>query len=128
MLLNPDVFDDHLAHAPDGDVREAFIAFAHAEYPGGLDVRPSSNGFKAHELRIGSGENWYFSAVLNEEWVLFYFRKPAFRDKLLDGKVLRAAFPEARVTPKQELALRVTDAAMAEAVIAQIRAPQTPAA
>ncbi|WP_370206558.1 hypothetical protein [Pararhodobacter marinus] len=124
MLLNPDVFEDHLSHAPVGGVRDAFMTFAHAEYPGGLTTRATSKGFIAHDLRIEKGDTWYFSAVLNQEWVLFYFRKPAFRDKLLDGKALRAAFPLARVTPKQELALRVTDGAMARAVIAQIRAPQ----
>lgn len=121
MLLNPDVFEDHLSHAPQGGVRDAFSAFAHAEYPGGLTARATSNGFKAQELRIEKDETWYFSAVLNDEWVLFYFRKPAFRDKLIDGKTVRAAFPEARVTPKDELALRVTDLATAQAVIAQIR-------
>ncbi|WP_417626980.1 hypothetical protein [Pararhodobacter aggregans] len=124
MLLNPDDFDAHVAHAPEGGVRDAFTAFAHAEYPGGLTARATSKGFIAHELRIEGGEFWYFSAVLAEEWVLFYFRKPAFRDRLVDFDAVRAAFPAAHVTPKGELSLRVTDGAMAGAVIAHLAPPQ----
>lgn len=124
MLVNPDVFADHLAQAPEGDVRKAFLAFAHAEYPGALTARATSNGFKAQELRIERGEAWYFSAVLHEDWVLWYFRKPAFRDGLVDPDAIEDAFPSAHVTPKGEISLRVTDAAMAQDVIARLAAPR----
>ena len=124
MLVNPDVFEDHLSHAPEGAVRETFLAFAHADYPGNLTARATSKGFKAQELRIERGENWYFSAVLHEEWVLWYFRKPAFRDGLVDPDEIEDRFPEAHVTPKGEISLRVTDAEMAQAVIASLAAPR----
>lgn len=124
LLLNPDDFDAHVAHAPEGGVRDAFAAFAHAEYPGGLTARATSKGFIAHELRIEDGDFWYFSAVLNEEWVLWYFRKPAFRDHLVEADAVRAAFPTAHVTPKGEVSLRVRDAQTAQAVIAHLSAPQ----
>ena len=124
MLVNPDIFADHLSHAPEGSVREAFLAFAHADYPGNLTARATANGFKAQELRIERGDNWYFSAVLQADWVLFYFRKPAFRDGLVDPDEIEATFPEAHVTPKGEISLRVTDAAMAARVIAGLAAPR----
>lgn len=124
MLLNPDAFETHLAQVPEGGPREAFTLFAHAEYPGGLSARVTSKGFIAHDLRIEGGEQWYFSAVLNEDWVLWYFRKPAFRDGLVDAEAVRAAFPAAHQTPKGELSLRVADAETARAVIAHLRAPQ----
>ncbi|MCB1390281.1 MAG: hypothetical protein KDK12_14245 [Rhodobacteraceae bacterium] len=124
MLLNPEVFEDHLAQATPGGVREAFLAFAHAEYPGGLTARATSNGFKAQELRIERGETWYFSAVLHADWVLWYFRKPAFRDGLVDPEDVEDTFPAAHVTPKGEISLRVTDAATAAQVIATLSAPR----
>lgn len=123
MLLNPEVFAEHLAQAREGGVREAFAAFAHADYPGGLTARPTSKGFIAHDLRIESGETWYFSAVLNPDWVLWYFRKPAFRDGLVDFNRVRATFPASHITPRGEISLRITDAAGAQAVIAHLGPP-----
>lgn len=122
MLLEPEVFARHLACATDAGVRAAFHAFAHADYPGGLTARPTSKGFIAHDLRIEGAGNWYFSAVLNEGWVLWYFRKPAFRDGLANFDRVRATFPQAHVTPSREITLRVRDAATAQAVVAHIRA------
>jgi hypothetical protein len=124
MLVNPDVFEDHLAQAKPGGVRDAFLAFAHAEYPGALTARATSKGFIAHDLRIERGDTWYFSAVLNEKWVLWYFRKPAFRDGLVDPDIIEETFPDAHVTPKGELSLRVTDASMARMVLASLSAPR----
>ena len=124
MLLNPEVFEDHLAQARPGGVREAFLAFAQADYPGGLTARATSKGFIAHDLRIEHGETWYFSAVLNEGWVLWYFRKPAFRDGLVDFDTVLATFPAAHVTPRGDISLRVTDAAAAQQVIGALAAPR----
>ena len=117
MLLDPDLFAKHLAHAPEGGVRDAFLIFAHADYPGGLTARPTSKGFIDHDLRIEGGGNWYFSAVLNQGWVLWYFRKPAFRDGLAGFDATRAAFPDSKVSPSREITLRVRNAEAARAVI-----------
>lgn len=122
MLLDPETFERHLACATDAGVRAAFVTFAHADYPGGLTARMTSKGFISHDLRIEGGGNWYFSAVLNQGWVLWYFRKPAFRDGLADFDKVRAAFPAAHVTPAREISLRVRTADEAQAVIAHLRA------
>lgn len=122
MLLEPEIFEQHLACATDAGVRAAFEAFAHADYPGGLTARITSKGFISHDLRIEGDGNWYFSAVLNAQWVLWYFRKPAFRNGLVDFDTVRTTFPEAHVTPAREITLRVRDAESAQTVIAHIRA------
>jgi len=91
-------------------VREAYLRFALSlEGQQGLSLKPDSHGFIEKELRFYSGEDWYFSAVLNSGWVLFYFRNPAFRDALFDRSDVLTRFPEAEATKAKDIKLRVYD-------------------
>lgn len=111
MLLNPSALNDHLRHPVDATVREAYITFAKAQLPEGLTVRPTGHAYIARELRFEFHGKWLFSAVLNQKWVLWYFRKPAMNAGLLNAEMTRARFPTAESNNKGEIKLRIKTAA-----------------
>lgn len=63
-----------------------------------------------NSLRILRGEDFCFAAIPNDEWVLAYIRKPELRREKIKPEVVLAAFPEARLTNKGEVTLRIEDA------------------
>ena len=58
-----------------------------------------------------------FSAVLNNSWVLWYFRRPALVGLGTDADELLQIFPSAELTKKQEVKLRIQDLETAYAVL-----------
>lgn len=110
MLLNPSALNDHLRHPVDATVREAYITLANAQFPEGLTVRPTGHGYIARELRFEFHGKWLFSALLNQKWVLWYFRKPAMNEGLLNGELTRASFPTAESNNRGEINLRIKTA------------------
>lgn len=101
--------------ASDG-ARAAWAVLAEAPLPDGWMRELTSNGFIEHDLRFRRGDDWVFSAVLNDGWVLWYTRKPALRTGLVDEAAMIAAFPEARVNKAGEVLLRLHDDAQAQAL------------
>ena len=98
MLLDPHRLEEQLraATAIDAAVRDAYLTFAHAHFPGGTTVRPAGHGYIERELRFEAKGDWLYSAVLNQKWVLWYFRKPALNAGLIDpGKTKGFSRPRA---------------------------------
>ncbi len=104
------------------DLREAIAsAGAKAAFDTLVDGFSALSGFtvRAHEqgylnsLRIYRGEDWCFSAVPNQNWVLAYIRMPELRRGQLTYEQASAAFPEARETGSGEITLRIADKASA---------------
>lgn len=87
----------------------------------GFSVHAHEQGF-LNSLRINRGDDFCFAAIPNDEWVLVYIRKPELRRGKLTPEMVMAAFPEARLTNKGEVTLRISDAATAARWLDMIRA------
>lgn len=124
MLLDAHRLEEQLrdAVAIDGAVRDAYLAFAHAEFPDGTTVRPAGHGYIERELRFESKGDWLYSAVLNKKWVLWYFRKPALNAGLIDLGETKERFPTSEETSRGELKLRVHSSGEASALLQWIGA------
>ncbi|AXC50124.1 hypothetical protein DRW48_10825 [Paracoccus suum] len=110
---------EELLRPPEGvsaGSREAWTLFTTAPLPEGWRRELRSNGFIQHDLRFYHGEDWMFSAILNEGWVLFSLRKPAIRGGITTPDALLARFPAARWKDKGEVKLRLHDEAEAQAL------------
>ncbi len=67
-----------------------------------------------NSVRIKRGEEFCFAAIPNEDWVLTYIRKPELRRGKITPESALAEFPEARLSNKGEVTLRIHDAPTAE--------------
>lgn len=76
MLKSKEKLHEQLAGPIDYSVRAVYLLLAHAKLPDGFQIRPSGHGFIERELRFEIDERWYFSAVLNKSWVLWYLFRP----------------------------------------------------
>jgi hypothetical protein len=119
MLLEPHKLEEQLreATASDAGVRDAYLTFAHARFPDGTTVRPAGHGFIERELRFEANGDWLYSAVLNQKWVLWYFRKPALNAALIDPGKTKEHFPASQETSRGEIKLRVSSSSEALAVL-----------
>ena len=93
----------------------------------GLSLTPHEQGF-LNSLRISRGEEFCFAVVPDDDWVLAYIRKPELRRGTLTPDAVQAEFPDARLTNKGEITLRIHDAATAVRWIEMIAATAAPAA
>ena len=110
-----------IAQIDNADVRNAYLRFAFSlNGQRGLALQPDSHGYIESELRFYAGTEWYLSAVLNKQWVLFYFRNPAIRDGFLDGSEISRAFTDAELTKAKDYKLRLADLPEASKVCAFI--------
>lgn len=96
------------------DAKAAFdvIVEGFAARPG-FSVVAHEQGF-LNSLRIKRGEEFCFAVVPDEQWVLAYIRKPELRRGKLNPETVMATFPEARLTNKGEITLRIPDAQTAK--------------
>jgi len=119
MLLDPHRREEQLraATAIDAAVRDAYLTFAHAHFRGGTTVRPAGHGYIERELRFEAKGDWLYSAVLNQKWVLWYFRKPALNAGLIDPGKTKERFPASEETSRGEIKLRVRSSPEALAVL-----------
>jgi len=119
MLLDPQRLEEQLrdASAVDAAVRDAYLACAHAQFPDGTTVRPAGHGYIEWELRFEAKGDWLYSAVLNQKWVLWYFRKPALNAGLIDPGKTKERFPASEETSRGEIKLRVRSSPEARAVL-----------
>ena len=119
MLLDPQRLEEQLrdATAVDAAVRDAYLICAHAQFPDGTTVRPAGHGYIERELRFEAKGDWLYSAVLNQKWVLWYFRKPALNAGLIDPGKTKERFPASEETSRGEIKLRVRSSPEARAVL-----------
>lgn len=97
--------------------RTVYQLFARANVPTALSSQFGGHGYIDRELRFVRDGRWYFAAVLNKSWVLWYFRSPAISDLGLSLENLIQTFPGAEVTPSGEVKIRVHDPVTAYAII-----------
>lgn len=86
-----------------------------------LSVLPHEQGF-LNSLRVLRGDDFCFAAVPNAEWVLACIRKPELRRGRLTAESVMATFPDARLSSKGEVILRISDAETATRWIGMIAA------
>jgi hypothetical protein len=94
---------------------EGFSAF------GDCTLIPHHKGF-INSLRVLRGDDFCFSNIPNDEWVLAYIRRPELRRGRLTTEIVMAEFPEAHLNRKGEVTLRVRDAATASRWVEMIKA------
>ena len=124
MLVDADHLEKQLhdANAIEEAVRRAYLILAYARFRDGTTVRPTGHGYIERELRFEENGDWLYSAVLNQKWVLWYFRKPALSAGLVDTSATRLHFTAAEITARGEVKLRVPNAEGARAVLRWIKA------
>lgn len=113
-----------LASVSNPTVAEIYRLLATSALPEGMTARPTSHGFIARELRFECEGAWFHSAVLNEGWILWYFRRPAFRAGVIDLEATKARFPDHKDSGKGEIKLRIADLDLARDVLDWIGAPK----
>lgn len=97
--------------------RTVYQLFARANVPTALSSEFGGHGYIDRELRFVRDGRWYFAAVLNKSWVLWYFRSPAISGLGLSLDNLIQTFPGAKVTSSGEVKIRVHDPITAYAII-----------
>jgi hypothetical protein len=102
----------------DPEIRSVYLSFALGfSSLRGMALRPDSHGYIENELRAYCGSQWYLSAVLNENWVLFYIRWPAIRDGAFSADAFRARFSDAELTNAKDVKLRVPNLELASDIL-----------
>lgn len=124
MLVDADHLEKQLRDAKSVEeaVRSAYLVLAHARFHNGTTVRPARHGYIERELRFEANGDWLYSAVLNQKWILWYFRKPALNAGLVKTSATEVHFPTAEKTARGELKLRIHNAEEARAVLQWIDA------
>lgn len=84
-------------------------------------LKPNIRGPKK-AVHFERGGKAYFAFTANNHWLLWYFRKPAFNDGLVDWDILRSTFASIsesdRADPQlAEATLRITSEHMAREVL-----------
>ncbi|WP_136634287.1 hypothetical protein [Pseudooceanicola onchidii] len=97
--------------------RAAYQLFARANLPTALSSQFGGHGYIDRELRFSKDGRWYFAAVLNKSWVLWYFRGPAISDLGLSLDELVQTFPGAEVTSAAEVKVHIQDPVTAYAIL-----------
>ncbi len=120
MLIEADKLNEQVQEPCDATVKEVYLALAHATLPEGLTVRPTGHGYISRELRFETDGKWHYSAVLNKNWVLWYFRRPALKARKTDTGEIQMHFPDAEVTGQGEVKLRIHNMNSALAVLGWI--------
>lgn len=95
--------------------RAAWDWLGHVGLPPEWRRELTENGFIQQDLRFYRGDDWMFSAVLNQGWVLWYARRPAIRAGLVEAQDMLSAFPTAR-EDRGEVKLRLHDEDAARAL------------
>jgi hypothetical protein len=117
VLKDQAKLDEQLNSDLDGSVRSIYLLLANARLPNHMTVRPHGHGYISRELRFEIEGRWDFSAVLNQSWVLWYFRRPALVALKKNSEDILGIFPTAELTGQNEVKLRVQDQITAFAVL-----------
>ncbi len=117
MLVEGEKLKEQLNGDIDEMVRSIYMLLAHAKLPNKMTVHPEGHGYISRELRFKLDGRWYFSAVLNQSWILWYFRRPALSAQAKEPEELIRIFPEAQITGQSEVKLRIKELAAAYTVL-----------
>lgn len=117
MLVDAEKLEAQLNGDFDETVRSIYLTLANAKLPDSMTVRPDAHGYISRELRFEINSRWYYSAVLNQSWVLWYFRRPALSDLAIEPEELVQIFATAELTGKREVKLRIKDFVTAHAIL-----------
>ena len=95
-----------------------------------FELRPNINGQKK-AIHFASGRVSYYAVVTNNRWLLWYFRRPGFRDGLWTWRDLEKRFPmldrsQRRDPEKAEGILRLKSPTDVVPVIAFVSETQPP--
>lgn len=117
MAIDEQELAKQIGESTSAAARTAYQLFARANLPTALSSQFGGHGYIDQELRFVRDGRWYFAAVLNKCWVLWYFRRPAISDLGLSLDELVQTFPGAEVTSGAEVKMRVQDPVTAYAIL-----------
>jgi len=72
----------------------------------GYEVFPSSHGY-IKDFRFVRGNDWDFSFIPNQKWMLFYFRKPCLRLSKYSSEEIQEKIPGAKENNSGEFIVRI---------------------
>ena len=117
MLVEAEKLKAQLNGDFDETVRSIYLTLANAKLPGSMTVHPGAHGYISQKLRFEVNSRQYCSAVLNQSWVLWYFRRPAMSDLTIEPEELVQIFVTDELTGQREVKLRIKDIGTAHAVL-----------
>lgn len=107
MDLNSQISERVLAKGSSQTVGLCFNTLAELFSEAGYKVRLITKGFIGTSMRFELNGQEPFSAILNKNSVLFYFRKPAFENFRISMKTIGSNFPEANPNNSGEITLKL---------------------
>lgn len=87
----------------------------------GYSVNVRTKGVITTDMQFKKNGEEPFSAILNKNSILFYFRKPAFRNLYIDIKKANARFGDANENNGGELTLRIENPSQVHELVDWIR-------
>lgn len=89
------------------EVKQAFLyMIGWASVLKGYEFFPSSHGH-IKDFRFLRGNDWDFSLIPNQKWMLFYFRKPCLRLPKYSREEIFSRIPRAKETNAGEFTVRL---------------------
>lgn len=109
--LNSELYKDWLTHIIDSDSKEAFIYIAgFAACLSEYNCHPQFKGKNGpiRDFRFINAEGKLpFAFIVNQQWLLFYFRKPAISSGRYDLETIKAAFPSVATNEGGEWTIKI---------------------
>lgn len=110
---NQSLYVEHYDYVLAPETRQAYLyligwASTLKEY----ECYPSFHGV-IKDFRFMRGEDWDFAFIPNQQWLLFYFRKPCLRLPKYSRDEILSRFPDASENPSGEFTTKVTSLPLA---------------
>jgi hypothetical protein len=119
--FNAELYSDWLSHIVDIETKEAFIHIVgYAACLVKYQCHPQFKG-KNGPLRdfrfYDSNNEMPFAFIVNQQWLLFYFRAPAVRSKQYAFDGIKAVFPSALINNGGEWTIKIRSISDVKALI-----------
>lgn len=116
----------HLDSITVPNIRQAYLYLTHhaatlREY----QCRPGEHG-DINDFRYEQGSKWPYAFIVNQQSLLWYFRKAGLGNPAADLDLLREHFAEARENPSGEITVRVADIDDARRIAELVFGPDLP--
>ena len=106
--LNSELYSEWLASIEQAETREAFTYLVGlAACLGGYSCHPQKKGVVRDFRFLNAQEEQPFAFIINQKWLLFYFRLPAVQGRHYSLDQVKAAFDSATVTNTGEWTVKL---------------------
>jgi len=109
--LNPEFYKDWLAHIVDSETKDAFIYIAgYAACLSDYNCHPQFKGKNGpvRDFRFIDAEGKLpFAFIVNQQWLLFYLRKPAISSGRYTLETIKSTFPSVTKNESGEWTIKI---------------------